>query len=80
MSCFESKKINNKKEIKNEKSSEFIDDSVIVYIDKENSADFENWMINGYKEMAEINLELSMVGFEKLLNDFNEYEAWLCGV
>ena len=39
-----------------------------------------NKMKMGYKEMAEINLEYSKLGSEYMLDDVNEYEAWICGV
>ena len=42
--------------------------------------DFEEMMKRGYIEMAEINLEYSMIGSEYMLDDVNEYEAWICGV
>ena len=37
-------------------------------------------MKRGYIEMAEINLGYSMIGSEYMLDDVNEYEAWICGV
>ncbi|NRW42812.1 hypothetical protein [Clostridium beijerinckii] len=54
--------------------------SLIQYINEGFSADFEKLMKNGYQEMAEINLEYSKLGFEYMLDDVNEYEAWICGV
>ena len=62
------------------KSSRVKDDSVIEYIDENVSSDFEEVMKKGYIEMAEINLEYSMIGSEYVLDDVNEYEAWICGV
>lgn len=70
-------KINNKKIIK---SSRVKDKSLIQCIDEDISADFEEMMKRGYIEMAEINLEYSMIGSEYMLDDVNEYEAWICGV
>lgn len=62
------------------KSSRVKDSSVIEYIDENISSDFEKVMKKGYIEMAEINLEYSMIGSEYVLDDVNEYEAWICGV
>ena len=70
-------KINNKKIIK---SCRVNDNSLIQCIDEDISADFEEIMKNGYIEMAGINLEYSMIGSEYMLDDVNEYEAWICGV
>lgn len=70
-------KINNKKITK---SSRVKDKSLIQCIDEDISADFEEIMKKGYIEMARINLEYSMVGSEYMLDDVNEYEAWICGV
>ena len=70
-------KINNKKIIK---SSRVKGKSLIQCIDEDISADFEEMMKRGYIDMAEINLEYSMIGSEYMLDDVNEYEAWICGV
>ncbi|WP_294403414.1 hypothetical protein [uncultured Clostridium sp.] len=70
-------KINDKKNIKSCRVNE---DSLIQCIDEDISADFEEIMKKGYKEMAGINLEYSMIGSEYMLDDVNEYEAWICGV
>ena len=67
-------------EKKLENNSRFIEDSLIEYTDKEFSMDFIKKMEKGYKEMAEINLEYSRLGSEYMLDDVNEYEAWICGV
>lgn len=81
-------KLNNIKSKKNKdiennkikKSSGIIEKSLIQYINEGFSADFEKIMKRGYQEMAEINLEYSRLGFEYMLDDVNEYEAWICGV
>ena len=81
-------KLNNIKNKKNkyiennkiEKSSGIMEKSLIQYINEGFSADFEKIMKKGYQEMAEINLEYSKLGFEYMLDDVNEYEAWICGV
>ena len=62
------------------KSSGIMEKSLIQYINEGFSADFEKLMKRGYQEMAEINLEYSKLGFEYMLDDVNEYEAWICGV
>jgi len=72
--------LKNNYEKKIEKNSRFIEDSLIEYSDKEFTIEFINEMKKGYKEMAEINLEYSKLGSEYMLDDVNEYEAWICGV
>ena len=62
------------------KSSRIMDKSLIQYINEGFSVDFEKMMKKGYQDMAEINLEYSILGFEYMLGDVNEYEAWICGV
>lgn len=74
------KKIINKEDNKIKKSSGIMEKSLIQYINEGISADFEKIMKKGYQEMAEINLEYSNLGFEYMLDDVNEYEAWICGV
>lgn len=63
-----------------EKNSRFIEGLLIEYSDEELLKDFVKQMEKGYKEMAEINLEYSKLGSEYVLDDVNEYEAWICGV
>ena len=74
------KKIKDIKNNKIKKSSGIMEKSLIQYINEGFSADFEKIMKKGYQEMAEINLEYSKLGFEYMLDDVNEYEAWICGV
>lgn len=74
------RKSKNIKSNKIKKSSGIMEKSLIQYINEGFSADFEMLMKNGYQEMAEINLEYSKLGFEYMLDDVNEYEAWICGV
>jgi CopG family transcriptional regulator/antitoxin EndoAI len=74
------KKIRDIKNNKIKKSSGIMEKSLIQYINEGFSADFEKLMKKGYKDMAEINLEYSKLGFEYMLDDVNEYEAWICGV
>jgi len=74
------KKIRDIENNKIKKSSGIMEKSLIQYINEGFSADFEKIMKKGYQEMAEINLEYSKLGFEYMLDDVNEYEAWICGV
>ena len=74
------KKVTDKENNKIKKSSGIMEKSLIQYINEGFSTDFEKIMKNGYQEMAEINLEYSKLGFEYMLDDVNEYEAWICGV
>lgn len=69
-----------KEDNKIKKSSGIMEKSLIQYINEGISVDFEMIMKKGYQEMAEINLEYSNLGFEYMLDDVNEYEAWICGV
>lgn len=62
------------------KSSGIMEKSLIQYTNEGSSADFETLMKIGYQEMSEINLEYSNLGLEYMLDDVNEYEAWICGV
>lgn len=69
-----------------EKSSKFIKESLIVYNEEKESKEFFELMIDGYKQMSKINLELSydtnlsQKSLEYQFDDINEYEKWLCGV
>jgi CopG family transcriptional regulator / antitoxin EndoAI len=59
------------------KSSEFIDDGLIVYIEERKTSSFLEEMKHGYLAMAELNLEVSEFGLEKDIYDLIEYEARL---
>lgn len=80
MSAFNLNKIKDINYDKIEKKSGVMEKSLILYINEGISADFEEIMKKGYEDMAEINLEYSKLGFEYMLDDVNEYEAWICGV
>jgi CopG family transcriptional regulator/antitoxin EndoAI len=85
MSIIKLNNIKNKKmrDIENnkiKKSSGIMEKSLIQYINEGFSAEFEILMKTGYRDMAEINLEYAKLGFEYMLDDVNEYEAWICGV
>ena len=72
-----SSKYNNK----NKKNSGIIDESLIIYSDQNKFTKLEILnMKNGYEYMAKINLEYSQVDSEYMLDDVDEYEAWICGV
>ena len=79
-----SKKVENlrfvKKIVKIKKNSQFIDYSIIEYSEEKINEDLLNFMRDGYKEMAKINLELSQLPFEYEYENIDEYENWLCGV
>ncbi|GAA0121668.1 MAG: CopG family transcriptional regulator [Clostridium argentinense] len=59
------------------KNSEFIDETIILYIEEENSIDFIETMKQGYLSMSELNLEIAEFGFEQDVCDFIEYESRL---
>ncbi|AGX45274.1 hypothetical protein [Clostridium saccharobutylicum] len=80
ISHIKNEKIRNIKKKKIIKSSGVMEKSLIQYINEGISAEFERIMKKGYEDMAEINLEYSKIGFEYMLDDVNEYEAWICGV
>lgn len=56
-----------------------INSTLIVCINDNISVDNEKELKQGYEDMAEINLEYSTMGLEYMLDDVNEYEAWICG-
>ncbi|NKF06758.1 hypothetical protein J1C67_07280 [Clostridium gasigenes] len=62
------------------KKSKFIECSLIEYNEQKYKASFLILMEKGYKEMAEINLEIANIPFECGNANINEYENWLCGV
>lgn len=69
-----------KKDSNNKKSSKFIECSLIEYNEDKYKASFLKLMKKGYKEMAEINLEIAKIPYECENANINEYENWLCGV
>ena len=77
--CFEKLKLV-KKDINNKKKSKLIDSSLIEYSEEKYKVSFLKLMEKGYKEMAEINLEIAKIPFECDNANINEYENWLCGV
>ncbi|SHE70118.1 hypothetical protein [Clostridium fallax] len=64
-----------------EKNSQFNDEDLILYNNKEeNQKEFYEAMKNGYEQMADINTECAEYGMTADCQSFNEYEAWLFGV
>ena len=62
------------------KNSRVMNNSLILYNDEIILNDFEIKMKKGYEYMAKLNLEYSESGCEYMLDDVDEYEAWICGV
>lgn len=69
--------INEAYEKNNIKSSEFIDDNVILYIEEKKYLSYIEKMKQGYIAMKDLNLEISEFGLENDLYDLIEYEAKL---
>ncbi len=64
-------------QLKNKKSNQFIDDSLILCSKNNFKTLYVEQMKKGYEEMASINLELSEEGCFFELDQLIEYEAWL---
>ncbi|MCY6371281.1 CopG family transcriptional regulator [Clostridium ganghwense] len=62
---------------KYKKKSEFIRDTLILYIEDKKKLSKIDELKKGYIEMAQINLELSETGFVKDMSQLKEYEAKL---
>lgn len=56
-----------------------LEKDIIIYRGNNSLKDFEDQMMKGYLEMAELNLEIAKSG-EVDIADVSEYETWLCGV
>ncbi len=66
---------------KNSKKSRKNKVDLIIYSKKNKLSNLQVMsMKNGYEYMAKLNLEYSHLGSEYLLEDIDEYEAWICGV
>lgn len=63
-----------------EKSSQLFAYNLIEYTIDNSDERYIRAMNDGYKFMADINLELSEQPYEQEFADINEYEKWLCGV
>jgi len=59
------------------KRSGFIKDALILYIEQKKKMRYVEEMKKGYLEMAEINLEISEMGFANDVCELIEYEAKL---
>lgn len=59
------------------KRSEFIKEAIILYIEEKKRLSEFNEIINGYTEMAQLNIELSEIGFVNDMRELKEYEAKL---
>lgn len=59
------------------KRSEFIREAIILYIEEKKKSNRIDEMKKGYMEMAQLNLEMSEMGFANDINDLLEYEAKL---
>ena len=66
--------------IESKNRSEIVREAIRFYLRERKRTLIVEQMKKGYIEMAEINLEYSMIGSEYMLDDVNEYEAWICGV
>lgn len=79
MSCCKELEIYKKTLNLMKKESQFLKKDIVIYREEKNQQDFETQMINGYLEMANINLEIARIGEVDMADAF-EYEAWLYGV
>ena len=61
----------------NKKKSQFIRDAIILYIEERKKLEYIENMKRGYLEMAQINLEISEMGYAENFDNLNEYEVWL---
>lgn len=59
------------------KRSEFIREAIILYIEEKRKLSLMNELAKGYVEMAELNLEISEMGFVNDIRELKEYEAKL---
>lgn len=57
--------------------SEFIKESIILYIEDKKKLSYLNEMKKGYLEMGELNVEIAEMGFASDIKEFREYEAKL---
>ena len=59
------------------KRSVFFREAIILYIEEKKRLNYIDRMKQGYLEMAELNLKIANMGFEKDIKDFKEYEVKL---
>lgn len=68
--------LNKTLETENEKKGDYIGESLVLYMEEKKNSILEQ-MKKGYKEMGEINLELSECGFDNYEIELEKYEAQL---
>jgi CopG family transcriptional regulator / antitoxin EndoAI len=61
----------------NKKKSQFIREAIILYIEERKKLEYIENMKKGYEEMAQINLEISEMGYAEDQKHLEEYEVWL---
>ncbi|MDP4145077.1 MAG: CopG family transcriptional regulator [Bacillota bacterium] len=59
------------------KRSEFIKEAIILYIEEKKKLNYIDRMKKGYLEMADINLEISEMGFAADIHELKNYEVKL---
>ena len=59
------------------KKSEFIREAIILYIEEKKKLSEMEELAIGYSEMAQLNIELSEIGFVNDMRELKEYEAKL---
>jgi CopG family transcriptional regulator/antitoxin EndoAI len=59
------------------KRSEFIREAIILYIEEKKRLSLAEKMKEGYMEMAQLNIEISELGFVSDVEELKEYEAKL---
>lgn len=59
------------------KRSEFIREAIILYIEEKKRLSLIDQMRKGYMEMAQLNVEISEMGFAKDIDELKKYEAKL---
>jgi len=59
------------------KRSEFIRDAIILYIEEKKKLSEMEELAIGYSEMAQLNVELSEIGFVNDMRELKEYEVKL---
>ena len=61
----------------NKNRSEFIREAIILYIEEKKRLNLIDQMRKGYMEMAQLNVEISEMGFANDLEELKKYEAKL---
>ena len=59
------------------KRSEFIREAIILYIEEKKKLSLIEEMQKGYMEMAQLNIEISEMGFMSDMEELNDYEMKL---